>query len=60
METHEKKIERLEREKWALEREIEGKKEQNRGFIGAMVLCGLFLILTFGFGCQIDSPHGRY
>jgi len=52
-ETQEETIARLTREK-------ENMESQNQGFIGAMVLCGLFLLLTLGFGCQIDAPSARY
>jgi hypothetical protein len=60
METPNQKIERLEREKRALENEIAARENHRKGFIGAMVLCGLFLILTLGFGCQIGGSGGRY
>jgi hypothetical protein len=60
METPNQKIERLEREKRALEYDIESRKQHSQGFIGAMIVCGLFLLLTLGFGCQIGGSSGRY
>lgn len=52
-ETPQETIARIDKEKDAM-------KSQNQGFIGAMVLFGLFLLLTFGFGCQFDAPYARY
>jgi len=52
-ETPEQTIARLEREKQAT-------KSEHQGLIGIIVLSGIFLLLTQGFGCQIGAPYERY